>query len=66
MLDEVPEGAAQAGGDQVRGVAEEDGGFGGGGEGVCPGALGGVLERVVWSRVKSEDREVKVVWGNRI
>lgn len=41
VLDEVAEGAAEAGGDEVGGVAEEDGGFFVGGW-VSPGALGGV------------------------
>lgn len=44
VLDEVAEGAAEAGGDEVGGVAEEDCGFFGRGW-VSPGALGGVL---VW------------------
>lgn len=41
VLDEVAEGAAEAGGDEVGGVAEEDGGFFRGGW-VSPGALDGV------------------------
>lgn len=44
VLGEITKGAAQAGGDQVAGVAEEDGGFCCGVLGVGPGSLG---ERVL-------------------
>ena len=39
VLGEVAEGGAEAGGDEIGGVAEKDGSFGGGGGGVSPAFL---------------------------
>lgn len=55
VLDEVAEGGAEAGGDEVGGVAEEDCCFGCGVCGGAPGSLGGEVSweegvGVVWAR----------------